>query len=232
MAPPGKAGWPACSRRSALRWMNSRSGSSSRCPVRRPAANRTSTAEARPPRAGGWACGLISILLAASASSRSQSGTGSPSGHENGPALTSLAAISGSVGPSPYDGHRRASAARAAGRPAGVADPAAVPDHALREVRPVPARDERGHLGLDLHRVGVGRPVKPAGQPPEVGVHGDAGDAEGVAEHHVGGLAADAGQGDQILQPARDLAAEPIAQGLAESRSGCWPWRGRTRSTG
>src|SRR5579859_5660927 len=29
--------------------------------------------------------------------------------HENGPGLTSFAAITGSVGPSPYDGHRRAS---------------------------------------------------------------------------------------------------------------------------
>jgi hypothetical protein len=34
-----------------------------------------------------------------------------------------------------------------------------------------------------------------------VGVDGDAGDAEGVAQHDVGGLAADAGQGDEVLQP-------------------------------
>ena len=79
-------------------------------PASGPAANRTRTAEARPPWAGGWASGLISILLAASARSRNQPGTGGPgrlpavlgvTAHENGPDLTSLAAITGSVGPSP-----------------------------------------------------------------------------------------------------------------------------------
>src|SRR4029077_18458442 len=79
--------------------------------------------------------------------------------------------------------------AYAAGRALRMADPPAVPDHPLRQVGPVLARDERRHLRLDLHRVGVRGPAEPAGQPPEVRIHGDAGDAEGVAEHHVGRLA-------------------------------------------
>ena len=47
MVPPGKAGWPACSRSSALRSMNSSSGSSVR-PVRR------RTRPARPPPGRRW----------------------------------------------------------------------------------------------------------------------------------------------------------------------------------
>ena len=55
--------------------------------------------------------------------------------HENGPDLTSLAAITGSVGPSPYEGTSRASphapqAAGGRGRPGGRAD------DPLREVSP------------------------------------------------------------------------------------------------
>ncbi len=69
-------------------------------------------------------------------------------------------------------------------------------------------------LGLD--RVGLLGPAEPAGEPAEVGVHGDPGDAEGVAEHHVGGLAADAGQLDEVLEPGRDLAVVPLDEGGAE----------------
>jgi hypothetical protein len=75
IAPPGKAGWPACSRSPELRWMRSRSGWSG--PFR-PSANKMSTADARPPRAGGWISGSISIVLAAPASSRNHAGTGAP----------------------------------------------------------------------------------------------------------------------------------------------------------
>ncbi len=72
IAPPGKAGCPACSRSPSLRWMRSTSGPS------RPSPNKMSTAEARPPRAGGWIRGSISMPAAASASSRSHAGTGAP----------------------------------------------------------------------------------------------------------------------------------------------------------
>ena len=103
MAPPGKAGWPACSRSPSLRWMNSRSGPSG------PSPNRTSTADGLPPVAGGASGGGTSIVPAASASRSSQDGAGRPAcqarlaarGHENGPGLTSFAATFGSVGPSP-----------------------------------------------------------------------------------------------------------------------------------
>ena len=49
-----------------------------------------------------------------------------------------------------------------------------------------------------------------------MGVDGDAGHAERVAEDHVGGLAADAGQGDELVERARHLAVVPLDQCLAQ----------------
>src|SRR5579859_3184828 len=80
-APPGNAGSPACSRSSLPRWMRSRSG-----PFR-PAANKTSTADALPPLAGGWNSGAISIAQAASASSRNHAGMGVSPGITSGSPL-------------------------------------------------------------------------------------------------------------------------------------------------
>ena len=60
-------------------------------------------------------------------------------------------------------------------------------------------------------------PAEAPGQPGEVRVHGDAGHAEGVAQHDVGRLPADPGQGDQVGQLARHLPAEPVAQGLPQA---------------
>ena len=51
-------------------------------------------------------------------------------------------------------------------------------------------------------------PLPAPHQPLEVRVHGDAGAAEGVAEHDEGGLAAHAGQLDEVLEAAGNLAAE------------------------
>ena len=64
-------GWPACSRSSSLRTMNSRSGPPG------PSPNKISTADARPPAAGGASSGEISNVCAAAASSRSHAGTAS-----------------------------------------------------------------------------------------------------------------------------------------------------------
>ena len=48
-------------------------------------------------------------------------------------------------------------------------------------------------------------------------VHGDGGDAEGVAEDDVGGLAPDAGQADELLARLRNDAVEARAQLLSEA---------------
>jgi hypothetical protein len=49
-----------------------------------------------------------------------------------------------------------------------------------------------------------------------MGVHREARLAEGIAEHHIGGLAANTGQAHELFQRVRDLPAESVAQGLAE----------------
>jgi hypothetical protein len=58
-----------------------------------------------------------------------------------------------------------------------------------------------------------------------VDVDGDAGHAEGIAEHDVGRLPPEPGQGHQVLEPGRHLAAEPLGQLLAQAhqRAGLGP---------
>ena len=68
IAPPGKAGCPACRRSPSLRWMNRRSGPSG------PAPKRISTADRLPPDVGGRITRGTSMAAAAAASSRSHSG--------------------------------------------------------------------------------------------------------------------------------------------------------------
>ena len=97
-----------------------------------------------------------------------------------------------------------------------MAHPPAVPDQPVAEHRPVASREQRGHRGLDLVRVGLRGPAESAGEPAEVRVDGDAGDAEGVAEHDVGGLAPDARQRDQVLEPAGHLTVVALDQRLAQ----------------
>ena len=111
----------------------------------------------------------------------------------------------GSVGPSPYAGHQRATGQAPQAGLRAWQTPAAVPDQVVAEHRPVALGEQRADLVLDLDRVGLLGPAEAAGQPAEVRVHGDARDPERVAEHHVGGLATDAGQRDQVLE----LAAAP-----------------------
>ena len=57
---------------------------------------------------------------------------------------------------------------------------------------------ERTDLVLDLDRVGLLGPPEATRQAAEVGVDGDAGDVEGVAEHDVGGLASNPGKRDEV----------------------------------
>ena len=59
-------------------------------------------------------------------------------------------------------------------------------------------------------------PAEPAHEPAEVGVDGDAGHPERVAQHDVGGLAPDTGQGHQVGEPAGHLAVEALDDGGTE----------------
>jgi hypothetical protein len=97
-----------------------------------------------------------------------------------------------------------------------------VPDEVVREHRPVTLGEQRTDRVLDLDGVGLLGPAEAAGQPAEVGVDGDAGDVECVAEHDVGGLAAHARQLHEVLEAARDLPVVMLHQvgGELEQRLG------------
>ena len=125
---------------------------------------------------------------------------------------TSFWATSGSTGPSPNEGQSRAHPARAAGGLAGVADPAAVKDQPVAHDRPLLARDQRGQVGLDLDRILLLGQLHAPRQPAHVGVHGDARDAERMAEDDVGRLAPDARQLDQIVELAGHLTAVTLRE--------------------
>src|SRR4029453_13228215 len=101
-----------------------------------------------------------------------------------------------------------------------MAAPAAVPDDVVAQLGPVLWREEACDCELDLVGVSLGGPSKTADKPPEVGVHRDAGNAEAVAEHHVGGLAANAGEGHQVIHPLRYFAAKPLGQGSSKFDQG------------
>ena len=97
-----------------------------------------------------------------------------------------------------------------------MTDPATVPDQPVGGGGPVTPRQERADVVLDLVRVGLRRPAEPPRQPGEMGVYREAWLAEGIAEHHIGGLSANTRQGDEFVQRVWDLPAEAVAQLLAK----------------
>src|SRR5262249_39441996 len=105
--------------------------------------------------------------------------------------------------------------ARFALRLAGVADLTAVEDHAVAEHRPLFRRDQFHQVALDFFGVRMFGEAHAAAEAENVRVHGDAGDAEGVAEDDVGGLAADSGQRDKLVHGAWDFTGVLVDDGFA-----------------
>src|ERR1700730_18221088 len=101
---------------------------------------------------------------------------------------------------------------RAARRP-GEANPTSVQDQAQAEPGPLFGRQHLRHLGLDLDRIAALGKTQAPRQSLDVRVDGKPGDAEGDAEHDIGGLATDARQGDEIFDPGWYLAAESLEKG-------------------
>jgi hypothetical protein len=98
-------------------------------------------------------------------------------------------------------------AARAVGL-AGLADAAAVEDEEVREEGPFSFGHYSQEVALYLFGVALARQTEPARDTPDVGVHDHAlVDAEGVAEDHVGGLAAYAGEPDELGHGTRNLSS-------------------------
>src|SRR6266566_5299584 len=93
---------------------------------------------------------------------------------------------------------------------AGLAHASSVPDQAQRQGTALFWLHDPVQVELDLHRVGLVRQLQPAHQAHYVGVDGQAGQPEGDRPDDVAGLAADARQRIELVDVARDLAAEAL----------------------
>jgi len=91
----------------------------------------------------------------------------------------------------------------------------------MAEVDPALLRQNRHQVALDLDRILLAGQTEALGDPGHVGIHHHPrGDAEHGPEHHVGGLAADAGKLHQTLQVARDLALVALDHGARHPQQG------------
>jgi hypothetical protein len=88
-----------------------------------------------------------------------------------------------------------------------------MPDDVVTQLRPVLGWKQCPDSDLDLVRFGLSGPSKTSHQTVEVGIYGDPGNTEGVAEYHIRGLPADAGQRHQILHALGHLTIKPLGEG-------------------
>lgn len=82
----------------------------------------------------------------------------------------------------------------------------AVEDEDMAGLSPALLGKKSAEIPLDAHRVAFPGPAEAPGQTLDVGIDNHAGGREDIAENHVGGLASDPGEGDQLFHPARHLA--------------------------
>ena len=98
------------------------------------------------------------------------------------------------------------------------ADRPPVVDHPVREDHPVRRLEHREQVLLHLLRVLLPREPQPRGDALDVRIHHHAlRHPEAHAQHHVRGLAADAGKLRQRVQVRRHLTAVPLDEGAAEA---------------
>src|SRR4029077_8635696 len=86
------------------------------------------------------------------------------------------------------------------------ADASTVQVQTEAQTGPFARRDDAAHVVLDLHRIGCRRESELLREPRHVRVHSKSRHAECDTEHHVGGLASDPAELNQILHPRRHLA--------------------------
>ena len=116
------------------------------------------------------------------------------------------------------DGQMSDEQALRAPRPAGDADPAPVQDQPQRERAALLGRDDPVQVELDLHRVRLVRELEQLREPQHVRVDGQPGQPERDRPDDVAGLAADAGQRDEVLEVGRHLAVEPLLERVRPCR--------------
>src|ERR1700688_1392489 len=106
-------------------------------------------------------------------------------------------------------------------RPAGLADLAAMGDQQVGPEGPVALRHEGHQVALDLLGIAFRGQPQAARQPLHVGVDDHSHVlAEGIAQHHVGGLAADARQAPQLFHGRGHLPAMLGHERLSEAEQG------------
>ena len=111
---------------------------------------------------------------------------------------------------------------------AGEAHLPAVQDQPEREATALLRRHEHVEVELGLHRVGLGRELEPARQPPDVRVDRQTGQVERHRAHDVAGLAPDA----RAASPGRRARSAPRRRSrpraCAPCRAGSWSSSGRS----
>ena len=88
-------------------------------------------------------------------------------------------------------------------------------DQKVRELRPCFGRHDGAHVGFDDFRVRGVRKSDQPGQTPHVRVDRESGLSQCIAEHHICGFSADAGELEQFLHGAGDFAVEMFDKGLS-----------------
>ena len=84
--------------------------------------------------------------------------------------------------------------------------------HQMAKPHPPVRGNNLDQIRFDLVGIGVARKTQALRKPHHVGVDADGLFAEGIAENDIGGLAADAGQTDQVIEIVGDLAAKALDQ--------------------
>src|SRR5512139_381947 len=97
----------------------------------------------------------------------------------------------------------------------GDTDLPAVPNELVGKSGPPRPLNELHEIKLDLHRVLVTSEPKALGNSAHVSVNNNTGSVEGGSKNDVGGLSADSGKGDQLVQRPWHLAAKTINEGSA-----------------
>src|SRR3712207_783534 len=99
-----------------------------------------------------------------------------------------------------------------------LATAAAVEDEEVGEDGAILFGNNPQEIPLYLPRVSLFGEAEPVRDAPDVGVHDDAlVRAEGVAQDHVGRLASDPGEGNELGHGARDLTPMPLEEGAGHA---------------
>ena len=91
-------------------------------------------------------------------------------------------------------------------RLSGHTDVSAMGNHDMAERRPVSLRNYVGQIEFQLYRVAVIGQTQSPGQANDVGVTGNPGDAEGVAQDAISRFSPNTGQGQELFHRVGDFA--------------------------